>query len=241
MFGPIGSMGFGGEIARAYTHGFAQGLVSEFTGGSFMTGFAAGGLGSLAGSSFMMYGGKFASSTLGTSAFSALAGGAGAELTGGDFWRGAATGLMMAGLNHLQNRAQSQLDLLAEKITNAAYLERSRNLSNIESVTTPFGEFNETINYDITVSGAKGFHNGLELKIGDKSVLADVIYRPSRNNIVKYFNWSKNQPTIAIVPAGPRLSGYIMYLRNSTRYDVVTLRFRTESNFNAFRNYLSGK
>ncbi len=103
MFGPVGSMGFGGEIARAYTHGFAQGMVSEFTGGDFMTGFAAGGLGSLAGSSFMMYGGKFASSTFGTYAFSGLAGGVGAELTGGNFWEGAAVGVMNAGLNHLQS------------------------------------------------------------------------------------------------------------------------------------------
>lgn len=65
--------------------------------------FAAGGLGSLAGSSFMMYGGKFASSTAGTYAFSGLAGGVGAELTGGNFWEGAAVGVMNAGLNHLQS------------------------------------------------------------------------------------------------------------------------------------------
>ncbi len=103
MFGPVGSMGFGGEIARVYTHGFAQGMVSEFTGGDFMSGFAAGGLGSLAGSSFMMYGGEFASSTFGTYAFSGLAGGVGAELTGGNFWEGAAVGVMNAGLNHLQS------------------------------------------------------------------------------------------------------------------------------------------
>lgn len=103
MFGPVGSIGIGGEIARAYTHGYAQGLISEFTGGDFMTGFASGGLSSLAGSSFLMYGGKFANSTLGTYSFSGLAGGVGAELTGGDFFQGAAIGIMNAGLNHLQS------------------------------------------------------------------------------------------------------------------------------------------
>ncbi len=103
MFGPVGSMGIGGEISRAYIHGYAQGLISEFTGGSFMTGFASGGLSSLAGSSFLMYGGKFANSTLGTYSFSGLAGGLGSELTGGDFFQGAAIGIMNAGLNHLQS------------------------------------------------------------------------------------------------------------------------------------------
>jgi|GEM_PF-1880115 len=101
IFGAVGSMGIGGEIARAYTHGFASGMISEFTGGSFMQGFAAGGLSSLAGSAFMMYGGSFANSTLGTYTFSGLAGGVGAELTGGNFWQGAGIGLMSAGLNHL--------------------------------------------------------------------------------------------------------------------------------------------
>ena len=101
MFGPVGSMGIGGELARAYTHGYAQGLISEFTGGSFMTGFASGGLSSLAGSSFLMY--EFANSTLGTYLFSGLAGGIGAELTGGDFFQGAAIGIMNAGFNHLQS------------------------------------------------------------------------------------------------------------------------------------------
>ena len=101
MFGAVGSMGFGGEIARAYTHGFAQGMISEFTGGSFMQGFAAGGLGSLAGSAFMMT--QFGNSQLGTYAFSGLSGGVGAAMTGGDFWQGAGIGLMTAGLNHLQS------------------------------------------------------------------------------------------------------------------------------------------
>ncbi len=100
-FGAVGSMGIGGEIARAYTHGFANGMISQFTGGDFMQGFAAGGLGSLAGSAFMMYGGSFANSPIGTYAFSGLAGGVGAELTGGNFWQGAAIGVMTAGLNHL--------------------------------------------------------------------------------------------------------------------------------------------
>ena len=100
MMGPIG--GFGNEIARAGVHGFAQGTISQLSGGDFMTGFMSAGLSSVASSAFMMYGGSFANSTLGNYAFSGLAGGVGAELTGGNFWQGAAIGVMNAGLNHLQ-------------------------------------------------------------------------------------------------------------------------------------------
>jgi len=110
-FGAVGSNGIGGEIARAYTHGFANGMISEFSGGDFMSGFVSGGLGSLGGSAFMMYGGRFASSTLGNYAFSGLTGGIGAELAGGNFWEGAATGLMTTGLNHLQQGITNYLDV----------------------------------------------------------------------------------------------------------------------------------
>jgi RHS repeat-associated protein len=103
IFGPIGSAGFSSEIGRAFTHGVSQAWLSGITGyGDPMTAFTSAGLGSLAGSAFMMYGGKFSTSTLGSYAFSGLAGGLGAELTGGNFLQGAGTGLMIAGLNHLQ-------------------------------------------------------------------------------------------------------------------------------------------
>lgn len=106
-FGAVGSNGIAGEFARAYTHGFANGMISEFTGGGFMTGFAAGGLGSLGGSAFTAFGGNFAQTAFGQVSFSALAGGVGAELTGGDFWRGAATGATVGLLNHARHIQQS--------------------------------------------------------------------------------------------------------------------------------------
>ena len=101
--GPIGSGGLIGELGRAYVHGYANGMISTLTGGDFMQGFSSGILSSFAGSAFMMYGGQFANSTLGVYAFSVVSGGIAAELTGGNFWEGAAIGLMTAGLNHLQS------------------------------------------------------------------------------------------------------------------------------------------
>jgi hypothetical protein len=101
MFGPVGSSGFAGEIGRAMAHGHAQTFVGLAFGqkptlGGYLTSFAS----SMAGSSFMMYGGKLANSTAGLYGFSGVTGGLTAELTGGNFWQGAATGLMNAGLNH---------------------------------------------------------------------------------------------------------------------------------------------
>ena len=92
---------FGHEVLRGLAHGFANGGISELTGGSFLQGFASGALGSLAGSGFQAWGGNFAKSAVGTIGFSSVAGGVGAELTGGEFWKGAVIGATVAGLNHL--------------------------------------------------------------------------------------------------------------------------------------------
>jgi RHS repeat-associated protein len=99
-FGEFLNYGVSGEFVRAGAHGFANGFISEITGGDFMQGFASGGLGSLAGSGFQGLGG-IAKTAVGMVGFSAVAGGIGAELSGGDFWKGAAIGGMVAGLNHL--------------------------------------------------------------------------------------------------------------------------------------------
>jgi len=45
-----------------------------------------------------------------------IAGGLGAELTGGNFWQGAATGLMVSGLNHFAHQIQNILNLTDEQI-----------------------------------------------------------------------------------------------------------------------------
>ena len=77
-----------------------------------MVGFASGALSSAASSlwsgggadQWQGFGGKFADSPIGVLAFGTVAGGAGARLTGGNFWEGAATGLVVSGLNHLAHQ-----------------------------------------------------------------------------------------------------------------------------------------
>ena len=106
--------------AQALSHGLFQGTLSGIQGGGFWAGAASGALSSIASSAFAGgqntrlnsagvrenagggWGGagKFAQSTGGMIAFGTVAGGAGAALTGGNFWQGAVTGLVVSGLNH---------------------------------------------------------------------------------------------------------------------------------------------
>ncbi|TQM39469.1 hypothetical protein BC670_0267 [Flavobacterium branchiophilum] len=91
--------------------------MTAVNGGSFWNGFAAGALSSIASSAWsggetITDNGNYTMSMtkhaglgagtgdIGTIAFGTLSGGAGAALTGGNFWQGAVTGLVVSGLNH---------------------------------------------------------------------------------------------------------------------------------------------
>ncbi len=99
-FGTVGSGGLIGELTRSGVHGFTQGTFSLLSGGDFTNGFTSGLLASLGGSAFTKYGGKYANSVLGSTAFSSLSGGVGSIASGGDFLSGAASGAMIGLLNH---------------------------------------------------------------------------------------------------------------------------------------------
>lgn len=104
---------FGSRLVfQALAHGTNQAIFTGIQGGNPLVGFASGALSSFAASMWMGgslsggdgswggLGGKFAQSSAGTLAFGTIMGGAGAKLTGGNFWQGAATGLAVSGLNH---------------------------------------------------------------------------------------------------------------------------------------------
>jgi RHS repeat-associated protein len=96
---------------QAIAHGTFNGMVSGMQGGNFWNGFASGSLSSI--SSSLWQGGSLAKggswdgivgsggNEYSTIAFGVISGGAGAALTGGNFWKGAATGLMVSALNHV--------------------------------------------------------------------------------------------------------------------------------------------
>lgn len=97
----------------ALAHGTFQGLVSGIQGGGFWAGAASGALSSMASSLFQGVGqdnggwhglgGCGATTDTGMIIFGTVMGGAGAALTGGNFWRGAVTGLVVSGLNNFSN------------------------------------------------------------------------------------------------------------------------------------------
>ncbi|MCI9844631.1 RHS repeat-associated core domain-containing protein [Flavobacterium pectinovorum] len=109
------------QVARgafqAIAHGTFQGAMTGIAGGKFWSGFAAGALSSVASSLFswdgntlddttLGWGNSFRSSGAGMIAFGTVSGGAGAALTGGNFWQGAVTGLVISGLNHFAHKIQ---------------------------------------------------------------------------------------------------------------------------------------
>ncbi|HVK97391.1 MAG TPA: RHS repeat-associated core domain-containing protein [Flavisolibacter sp.] len=86
----------GKEIMRGYAHGFSSGLISAATGGSFQNGFLSGAFGSLSGSAISNY----VYNPLLLSGASVITGGIGSELSGGNFWQGAALAGIISLVNH---------------------------------------------------------------------------------------------------------------------------------------------
>ncbi len=102
---------FGYEALRAGTHAFSNGMMSQMGGGEFSQGFMSGAFSSFGGHAFDAITNGSAS-LFELTAYSAISGGIGAELSGGDFWRGAATGatvgLLNAGGEKLKNALTSK-------------------------------------------------------------------------------------------------------------------------------------
>lgn len=97
------------KIVQAGMHGISQGFTSMLgsNGAGFFQGFVSGALGSLAAGGW----GKVAgSSGVSMIVFGALAGGIGAELTGGNFFKGFIIGGIVAGLNHVVHAGANRLE-----------------------------------------------------------------------------------------------------------------------------------
>jgi RHS repeat-associated protein len=99
--GSFGSQGLGTEFARALMHGLANMTIGAMFGQDpSIANFASGALGSLAGSATHNLNGAI---QIGSSA---VVGGISVEMSGGDFWRGAAIGGTVAGLNHVRHQVK---------------------------------------------------------------------------------------------------------------------------------------
>ena len=103
IFGGVGATAISGskalgEAARAGLHGLASGGIGVLGGGDFWSNAAAGALGSAVGSGF------HSAKPAWQIGSSTLAGGLGAEITGGNFWDGAIQSGLTVTANHLHHR-----------------------------------------------------------------------------------------------------------------------------------------
>jgi hypothetical protein len=110
----IGS--FGLTMVQAGTHAISQGVMSlvQSGGSGFLSGAISGFLGHMGAEAWgaAMKGvgmSQFSQSTAGMVTFGAISGGIGAELSGGNFWQGAVTGGIVAGLNSAMHKIESDL------------------------------------------------------------------------------------------------------------------------------------
>ncbi len=192
-----------------------------------------------------MYGGSFANRSLGMHTFSALAGGVGSAATGGNFWKGAGTGLMVSVLNHaLQGIAMPKK--LEEKMDEAWAQERARraredaprNPYDVESVSQyipgvdfeidkPYGDRNErNYVYETTIDGVK--------------VRANVYYSTStKNKMVQLLKYDNNITPSTTGSYGISNSTYtIRFLPKVGNWDITRISFGSMSQY---QQYLRSK
>ncbi|MGD1961870.1 MAG: RHS repeat-associated core domain-containing protein [Fulvivirga sp.] len=106
------------DILKTATHATFQGGLSAAQGGDFLTAFASGAVGGIVGLGTEGLSGT--GGDLATIGSSMLLGGATAEATGGEFWKGAAISGIVAGANHVAHRAAATPEeRLARKIRRA--------------------------------------------------------------------------------------------------------------------------
>jgi RHS repeat-associated protein len=123
-------------LVQAAAHGIAQGAMAMMKSGGagFWSGAAGGFFGSLAATGWSAGPSKFSGSRVGTIAFGALSGGVGAELAGGNFWQGAVTGGIVAGLNHEMHRFVQKIRIHsnADEWLKSAGYEPDQNISDMD-------------------------------------------------------------------------------------------------------------
>ncbi|MCO6565447.1 MAG: hypothetical protein J6581_08410 [Apibacter sp.] len=88
-------------------NGLTQGIIQGISGGDILQGISSGSISSLVSTAVGMGGtaaGVDGTKIGGTLFFGTVSGGFGAVLTNGNFWQGAATGLIVSGLNHVAHR-----------------------------------------------------------------------------------------------------------------------------------------
>jgi RHS repeat-associated protein len=122
-------------VFQAFAHGSSQAVLAGIQGGDMLAAFASGALSSMASGlwaggaqagEWKGLGGTWAKGDFGTVAFGTISGGAGASLTGGNFWQGAATGLVVSGLNHAMHRMNGNTEISVSKYNKLSDAQKSK-------------------------------------------------------------------------------------------------------------------
>jgi hypothetical protein len=164
--------------------------MTAVQGGNFWNGFAAGAISSLAASAWggnsteegffkennfahgtrIVHHGIGFGGNAGMIAFGTIAGGAGAALTGGNFWQGAVTGLVVAGLNHAMHDGDNDDNVNINSKDKTATVERTGDdydrifVDGKEIMATPRGALGPALRengFTISMKGPQGVGMGL--------------------------------------------------------------------------------
>lgn len=192
---------------QAVAHGVTQGGMTALQGGKFWSGFAAGSVSSVmssfwqggentkleggvrvgAGGGIDGIGGAWANSTTGTMFFGSISGGAAAMLTGGNFWQGAVSGMIVSGLNHtLHNPKPKKLNAVQKYFD---YNDDGK-ISNFE-IGLGVVDLGVTIFDIVSIPSGEGVATHLALKQSAKSLTTKTVVKTgvqaTEKNVIKGF------------------------------------------------------
>jgi hypothetical protein len=107
----IGMSGFGKFAFQTIAHGHLGGMMSGISGGTYGQGLLAGAAGSMmgGGAGYLTKKSGTFMQAFATVSSGAVAGGVGAEISGGNFWDGARNGAISAGLNHAMHNVVNKV------------------------------------------------------------------------------------------------------------------------------------
>ena len=131
-------------VAKAATHATVQGTIGTIDGGDFGSSFLSGFAGSMMGTA----GDALKWGSVGTVSSAMLMGGVSSELSGGEFWRGAAIGGIVAGANHVAHRVgASAEERVREKRQQPKLMDVTERFNNQLNATRAFfSDVNEMFN-----------------------------------------------------------------------------------------------
>ncbi len=139
-------------LTQGGMHGLSQGFfaIVDGNGSGFFQGFISGALGSLAASGWASAIGKVGAANGGMIAFGALSGGIGAELSGGNFFKGFLQGGIVSGLNHSVHEiyppSQQKQDVDLDKVMSHYPGDENNQISSTDAYTQTGGSVEKFYN-----------------------------------------------------------------------------------------------